>query len=228
MLAGLSFQVASLLLFAFCCVEFALRVHAYSRTPSHPYLSNNSIRNRPNSPSSIRNGQPLYISLPQTVLFRAFLAALCVSTSTIFIRSVFRVAELSGGFHGPLANNQISFMILEGAMVCIACLCLTLLHPGLCFQGEWRAANFKFAGKRPRLNGKDISKSDTDTESVSVAQPPHYSESLDDVGSLHSEARSARMVTATYVRPGQIHVEMVPIYGIRYETTSDEFPAPRS
>jgi hypothetical protein len=63
--------------------------------------------------------QPLNKSLPNSRIFRAFLKGLCTATLTIFIRSVFRVAELSGGFRGPLANNQISFMILEGAMVCI-------------------------------------------------------------------------------------------------------------
>jgi hypothetical protein len=112
-------------------------------------------------------------------------------------------------------------MILEGAMVCIACLSLTILHPGVCFQGEWRAANFTLRGKRQRSNGKDISTSDTDTEAM---EPPQYSESIDDVDSLHS----VTLMTATHVRPGQVHVEMVPIYGIRYENTSDEFPRPRS
>ena len=110
-------------------------------------------------------------------------------------------------------------------MVCIACLSLTVLHPGVCFQGEWRAANFALRGKRPNPNGKDISLSDVDSEAV---EPPQYSESVDDVDSLNSEALNARIMTATHVRPSQVHVEMVPIYGIRYESTSDEFPRPRS
>jgi hypothetical protein len=171
------------------------------------------------------SSQPLNSSLPKSRLFRAFLVGLCIATLTIFIRSVFRVAELSGGFHGPLANNQISFMILEGAMVCIASLSLTILHPGVCFQGEWRAANFALRGKRLKSNGKNVSVSDTDTEAI---EPPQYSESIDDVDSLNSEAFSARVVTARHFSPGQAHIEMVPIYGIRYENTSDEFPRPRS
>ncbi|PMD48659.1 RTA1-domain-containing protein [Hyaloscypha variabilis F] len=223
MLAGLSYQVASLLMFSFCCVEFALRVYAFSRTPGHPYSSNST--NGPNSPSSIRTGQPLNSSLPKSILFRSFLAGLCIATVTIFIRSVFRVAELSGGFHGPLANNQVSFMILEGAMVCIACLCLTIMHPGLCFQGEWRAANFTLRRKMLNSNGKDVFLSDLDTQSV---EPPHYSESGDDMDSLNSGPLDARVMTATYFRPGEAHLELVSIYGIRYENTSDEYPRPRS
>jgi hypothetical protein len=34
-------------------------------------------------------------------------------------------------------------MILEGAMVTIACICLTVLHPGVAFQGRWAEANFR-------------------------------------------------------------------------------------
>jgi hypothetical protein len=171
------------------------------------------------------SSQPLNSSLPKSILFRSFLAGLCIATVTIFIRSVFRVAELSGGFHGPLANNQVSFMILEGAMVCIACLCLTIMHPGLCFQGEWRAANFTLRRKMLNSNGKDVSLSDLDTQSV---EPPHYSESGDDMDSLNSGPLDARVMTATYFRPGEAHLELVSIYGIRYENTSDEYPRPRS
>ena len=33
-------------------------------------------------------------------------------------------------------------MILEGAMIILACLVLTAFHPGVTFAGEWRQANF--------------------------------------------------------------------------------------
>ena len=127
MLAGLSVQVASLALFGLCCGEFAYRL---SKDPQSWSLE--------------------YAGLYQRKIFKAFLCGLCIATLTIFIRSAFRVAELSGGFHGPLANNQISFMILEGVMIIIATSCLTLLHPGVAFQGAWIAANFSFRTKKVR------------------------------------------------------------------------------
>lgn len=58
---------------------------------------------------------------------------LTISTLTLFTRSVFRVAELSGGFGGHLANDEVSYMILEGAMVAIASVLLTVMHPGIGF-----------------------------------------------------------------------------------------------
>ena len=133
MLAGLSVQVASLVLFAAICADFAYRLYQNAQTWSNQYTA-----------------------LYQSPKFSAFLYSLCLATLTIFVRSVFRVAELSGGFRGPLANNQISFMILEGVMVVIATSCLTLLHPGIGFQGSWLAANFPLRGKRLEEEVKEL------------------------------------------------------------------------
>jgi hypothetical protein len=73
--------------------------------------------------------------------------ALAISTIAIFIRSLYRVAELSGGFGGALANNQATFMALEGPMVIIAVLAMTLFHPGLCFNDYWAAAGWRLRNK---------------------------------------------------------------------------------
>jgi hypothetical protein len=127
MLAGLSVQVASLALFAAFCAEFAYRLY---KNPS-AWSKKHAV-------------------LYEGTLFKVFLSGLCAATLAIFIRSCFRVAELSGGFHGPLANNQISFMILEGAMIVITTSCLTFLHPGVAFQGVWNEANFNFRSKNAK------------------------------------------------------------------------------
>ena len=135
MLAGLSAQVVSLSIFSAFAIEYALRLY---RNPDA--------------------WDTRHAALYQSRLFRAFLWGLAVATVTIFTRSTFRVAELSGGFHGSLANNQISFMILEGAMVTIAASCLTLLHPGIAFQGRWADANFKLRGAKSAESAEDPEK----------------------------------------------------------------------
>ena len=56
--------------------------------------------------------------------------ALACATIFIEIRSIFRVAELSGGFKGRLWNSEVDFMVLDGAMVAAAALLMTLFHPG--------------------------------------------------------------------------------------------------
>ena len=41
-------------------------------------------------------------------------------------------------------------MILEGAMIAIASLALTVPHPGVAFRGEWVACNFRIRGSKIR------------------------------------------------------------------------------
>lgn len=126
MLAGLIFQVISLALFAVACSEFAWRV---SRSKGQ------------------RNQR--YVTVTSSKLFKAFLIGLITATVTIFIRSVYRCAELAGGFDSQLfRGDEPLFMVLEGAMISIACLCLTILHPGICFQGAWHQVNFSFREKK--------------------------------------------------------------------------------
>ena len=55
-------------------------------------------------------------------------------------------------------------MVLEGVMVIIACLCLTLLHPAVCFQGAWHEANFTFRTSRPDMK-QDRMLSDEESQS---------------------------------------------------------------
>ena len=64
-----------------------------------------------------------------------------IALLAIYVRSCFRVAELQGGFQGELANDEITFMILEGAMIVIASTALTGVHPGIMFGKSWGAAN---------------------------------------------------------------------------------------
>jgi hypothetical protein len=133
MVAGVGWQVASLGIFAILCAEFGWRV----------YRSSESQRN------------PNFALLRNTFRFKAFLWTLGLATLGIFVRSVFRCAELRAGFHGKLANQQITFMILEGAMIVSACILLTVFHPGLSFQGRWHDASWSL-GKKDKKGGLEV------------------------------------------------------------------------
>jgi len=140
MIAGLGFQVFSIVLFSALCLEFAWRVRKYRGA-----------------------WNPKHIDVVKSRLFEAFLCGLVVAVVTIFARSVYRCVELSGGFNGTLfVSDEVVFMILEGTMIAIACITLTALHPVVCFQGSWHEADFKF---RPFRVKKDISRKTIDEES---------------------------------------------------------------
>ena len=74
---------------------------------------------------------------------------------TIFIRSCFRVAELKGGFDSGLANNQSLFIGLESTMVTIACIALTVFHPGPVLKSSgWKIGKAKDRRAMRRLGGQ--------------------------------------------------------------------------
>lgn len=59
------------------------------------------------------------------------------------IRCIYRVIELCEGFGGKLANEEVPFDILEGPMIIIATLMLTVFHPGIVFRGGyWEASSW--------------------------------------------------------------------------------------
>lgn len=126
MLAGLGFQVFSLIFFAIAAGEFALRV-----------MKARGDRN------------PRYVNLTSSRLFKSFLVGLVVAAVTIFARSTYRCVELSGGFNGTLfVSDEALFMVMEGVMIVLATTCLTLLHPAVAFQGAWDEAVFHFRTRK--------------------------------------------------------------------------------
>jgi hypothetical protein len=144
MVAGVGWQVGSLGIFAILCGEFAWRVNQ--------------------APESRRN--PNFALLRNTFRFKGFLWTLGLATLAIFVRSVFRCAELRGGFHGKLANQQITFMVLEGAMIVSAVLLLTSFHPGLAFMGRWHDASWSL-GRKPIRESKENVKTAQESSSGS-------------------------------------------------------------
>ena len=94
---------------------------------------------------------PKHAALRGSAKFRAFLLALGLATFCIFIRSIYRVAELSEGWTGALIRNQHLFIGFEGAMVIVAVLVLNLFHPGYCFREGYVQKKYK---NFPRKKGK--------------------------------------------------------------------------
>jgi hypothetical protein len=134
--------VASLFAFSVCAIEFLVRVH---RNPSV----------RTTEHADLYDSKKFKLFLPGT--FYAFkmsthaneYVALGLATALLFIRTVFRSVELSEGFSGHLANNEIEFMILDGVMVILASITLTVFHPGRIFgQEKWAATNYQLKSEK--------------------------------------------------------------------------------
>lgn len=138
MVTGLSLQVFSLVVFIVCCGDFASRV---SRAGKSSLNSTHATLRHSSKFRSFLYGKHVLRCGIHCSVANMFLG-LSLATFCILIRSCFRVAELSHGFGSKLANQQVTFMILEGAMIVIASVTLTSLHPGVAFQGSWVEADF--------------------------------------------------------------------------------------
>jgi len=142
MVAGLAFQVFSLLAFVVLCAEFAWRV----RSHKGPIVTEHS-------------------RVGETRSFHIFLCSLSLAILFILIRSSFRVAELEGGFSSTLANNQVLLMVLDGAMMVFASSLLTVFHAGSAFKGNWKNTAFRLrSSNRANAAGEGIEAHGYDAE----------------------------------------------------------------
>jgi len=117
MIAGLAFQVFTLLIFMLFSADFAFKTWGRVRKLGKEEALD-----------------PKHQVLRDSWKFKGFLIALTFATLCIFCRCVYRVAELSAGWDGYLVKNEDYFIGLEGAVVVAAVLALNLFHPAFCFR----------------------------------------------------------------------------------------------
>ncbi|KFY76908.1 hypothetical protein V499_03599 [Pseudogymnoascus sp. VKM F-103] len=125
MLGGLSFQVATIAIFGFLFLEFLWRTHA-----SHKV--SNDFQNA---------------SLAQSKKWTAYLWSLGSATLLILIRSIYRVAEMAGGYDGKLMKDENTFLVFEGILIVIAVMLLLVFHPGAVMDGFGGSAKSKVSDK---------------------------------------------------------------------------------
>ncbi|KAF3923062.1 hypothetical protein ABW20_dc0105293 [Dactylellina cionopaga] len=153
-LSGICFQVLSLSIWLAMCTEFTLRCRKAGKEAWDPKYE------------KLRNGWR----------FKAFLVALGISTLSLYIRSVYRIAELCEGYTGQLARDETAFCILEGVMIVILAFASATFHPGYGF-GESYAVISEQKSKYPRpwkknaFFTKDLLRNDSSSGSIELA--PH-------------------------------------------------------
>lgn len=118
MVAGLAFQVFTLLIFMILCTDFALRTFKRYKSMGEDAFDQN----------------PLYAHMRSGWRFKGFLTGLTLATICIFWRSVYRVAELGEGWQGALIKKQWLFVGFEGVMVVVACFALNVFNPAFTFK----------------------------------------------------------------------------------------------
>ncbi|EFE33570.1 RTA1 domain protein, putative [Trichophyton benhamiae CBS 112371] len=116
MVAGLVIQVITLTVFMGLVADFAFRTHNRIRALGNAALD------------------PNYSHLRSSSQFKLFLLSLAGSTVCIYVRSIYRIAELSEGWDGPLLSNEGLFIGMESVFVVISVFLLNAFHPSRCFR----------------------------------------------------------------------------------------------
>ncbi|KAI5367330.1 Putative RTA-like protein [Septoria linicola] len=115
-IAGIAFQVATMFVCLLLAADFAFALYR-SRT----YRDEAQEKALPHATSVPRRG------------FHYYLGCTSVAFLAIFIRSVYRLPEMAGGWGNPLMQNEKEFLILDGGMIALAALLMTVAHPGIFF-----------------------------------------------------------------------------------------------
>ncbi|KAI0689716.1 RTA1-domain-containing protein [Cerioporus squamosus] len=111
MLAGVWFQLAALVLYVVLASEFLFRFaydHPFKRAVKAPIRARNMDRK-----------------------LKLMILGLMLEAIFLFIRSIYRVAELTDGWRGTIITTQAYFNIFDGAMIVLAVYTLNLFHPAL-------------------------------------------------------------------------------------------------
>ncbi|OWB74887.1 hypothetical protein B5S31_g4719 [[Candida] boidinii] len=116
MVGGLIVQVISMTVFLFFWFDF---LHSLKKARKHG--------------SEREVFEERFYEVRHSKLFVPFLYFYTAATFLVYIRSAYRVAELSEGWTGELITNEIYVFLLDGLMIALATLLLTIIHPGIAF-----------------------------------------------------------------------------------------------
>ncbi|KAK8059912.1 RTA1 like protein-domain-containing protein [Apiospora saccharicola] len=111
-IAGIALQVVVLGFFGIMSVDYFVRARAW-------------VKKGGASPEVLR--------LWNDKKFRMFAYAVAGAYTGIFIRCVYRIVEMAGGWGNPIMQDEPSFIVLEGFMILIPVALLTIFTPGVLF-----------------------------------------------------------------------------------------------
>jgi len=66
--------------------------------------------------------------------FKIFAGGIFIASLAIYIRCVYRIAELAGGWANHIMRDEVDYIVLDGAMCSIAVCALCVSHPGMFFK----------------------------------------------------------------------------------------------
>ncbi|KAK9332672.1 RTA1 like protein-domain-containing protein [Lipomyces starkeyi] len=135
MIGGLGFQVAATLLFMLLCLAYYLRIRNHRRLAGQS-LSSFAPSWELNIESAQQGAIPgdapaKFLPIREAKKTKVFLFAVAAAVLLVFVRSVYRVVELSTGWSGYLMTEEGYFFVLDAMMVALASWIMWIFHPGV-------------------------------------------------------------------------------------------------
>ncbi|KAG5360335.1 Sphingoid long-chain base transporter RSB1 [Yarrowia sp. B02] len=150
MVAGIAFQVLVMSIFFLFYFDFLFRLW---RGRKYADVLD-SQAHRPDI-EALKQGKKLPI----------FIAGQTLAIVLIYTRSIYRIIELAGGWHGRLVINEVYMLVLDGLMMVLATYLLAIFHPGFMFGRVPMKANLH-KKKLSKMKEEDLNSSHNDEERV--------------------------------------------------------------
>ncbi|KAG5368238.1 Sphingoid long-chain base transporter RSB1 [Yarrowia sp. C11] len=150
MVAGIAFQVLVMSVFFLFYFEFLIRVYLGRRNAE--ILDSQAHK-------------PDIEELRKKKKFPIFIAGQTVAIILIYTRSIYRIIELAGGWHGRLVINEVYMLVLDGLMMVLATYLLAIFHPGFMFGRVPMKANLHHK-KLSNMKEEELNSSQNDEERV--------------------------------------------------------------
>ncbi|KAK9476634.1 RTA1 like protein-domain-containing protein [Lipomyces japonicus] len=140
MVAGLAFQVFSTSLFFIAGFIFWVKSHKsrqrakqFADTLYVPTIEPDMTIGEQNYASPEYIGPEKFAHIRNSKWTKFEIAAIIIAVVLVYIRSIYRVVELSMGWTGYLMAHEVFFLVLDGLMVVIAMWIMFIFYPGIFF-----------------------------------------------------------------------------------------------
>ncbi|KAG8995735.1 hypothetical protein FRB94_008789 [Tulasnella sp. JGI-2019a] len=131
MVGGIILQMVAITVYALTSIEYFWRVYKERPLRARQHSNTSSINMVPrsglNTPGEPEKSYGLDNLTPNV---KTMVFGLIIATVLVYIRSIYRTAELLDGWGGPIITNQTMFDLLDGVPVFLAMVALNVFHPG--------------------------------------------------------------------------------------------------
>ncbi|KAF4617560.1 hypothetical protein D9613_006420 [Agrocybe pediades] len=145
MLGGIGFQFLIIILFSLFALEYFYRYSRDVPVSKEVEIGSKILDSDSHSTTNIAGRYRGVITLRQKVMAYS----LVFTTTLLFIRAVYRLVELSDGWHGRIIEDQLLFNVLDATMIVLAMYTVVFIHPGYFLAEQPQLESFQMVTQAP-------------------------------------------------------------------------------